>query len=139
MRRVVRRIKKHATWLGQPHFGSLLYAYGALFVRFVDLHSVEAEPVDDLGRPFPITNQLMRVAGRLAQLAAQLGLSLSAERALRHDDAAEARYSIWLGLANAKDEDIAAAERAAAQVEEVVTPQAALAATNGTSIPAAPA
>ena len=50
VRRVVRKIKKHAAWLDQPHFASLLYAYGALFVRFVDLNAVKAEPIDDLGR-----------------------------------------------------------------------------------------
>ena len=119
VRRVVRKIRKHATWLDQPHFGSLLYAYGALFVRFVDLHSVEAEPVDDLGRPNPITDQLVRVAGRLGQFAAQLGLSPTAERALRHDAATEASHSKWLALANWKD------ERRAAQAEEVVSPAAA--------------
>jgi hypothetical protein len=53
VRRVVRKIGKNASWLDAPHFGSLLYAYGALFVRFVDLHGVGAEPVDDLGRPRP--------------------------------------------------------------------------------------
>jgi hypothetical protein len=116
VRRVVRKIKKHATWLDAPHFSSLLYAYGVLFVRFVDLHAVQAEPVDDLGRPNAITDQLTRIAGRLGQLAAQLGLSPSAERALRHDAALEAAHSKWLALANWKD-------------EEVVTPSASPAAT----------
>src|SRR5216683_3354123 len=46
VRRVVRKIKKRAAWLDQPHFASLLYAYGALFVRFVDLNAVKAEPID---------------------------------------------------------------------------------------------
>jgi hypothetical protein len=49
VRRVVRRIKKHATWLNRPHFATPLYTYGALWVRFVDLHSVKAEPIDELG------------------------------------------------------------------------------------------
>jgi hypothetical protein len=84
VRRFVRKIRKHAVWVDQAHFGSLLYAYGALFVRFVELRAVEAKLVDDLGRPDPITDQLTRIAGRLGQLAAQLGLSPSAERALRH-------------------------------------------------------
>jgi hypothetical protein len=65
----------------------LLYTYGALWVRFVDLNSVKAEPVDDLGRPNAITDQLTRMAEHLGQLAAQLGLSPAAERALRHDAA----------------------------------------------------
>jgi hypothetical protein len=127
----VRKIRKHATWLDQPHFGSLLCAFGALFVRFVDLHAVEAEPVDDLGRPNAITDQLTRIAARLGQLAAQLGFSPSAERALRHDAALEAAHGKWLALANLKDER-------AAPVEEVVTPApvasapASEAAANGT-------
>jgi hypothetical protein len=108
VRRVVRKIRRPATWLDQPHF----YAYGALFVRFVDLHAVEAEPIDDLGRPNAITDQLTRIAGRLGQLAGQLGLSPAAERALRHNAAVEANHRQWIDLANAKD-------------AEVVTPPAA--------------
>jgi hypothetical protein len=96
----------------------LLYAYGALFVRFVDLNAVKAEPIDDLGRPNAITDQLTRVAGRFGQLAAQLGLSPTAERALRHDAALEASHRKWLELA--KD-------------AEVVPTPAAPAVTNGTS------
>jgi hypothetical protein len=45
--RVVRRIKRHAVWLDAPHFATPLYTYGALWVRFVELHSVKAEPVED--------------------------------------------------------------------------------------------
>ncbi len=104
VRRVVRKIKKHATWLDAPHFASLLYAYGALFVRFVDLNAVKAEPIDDQGRPNAITDKLTRVAGRLGQLAAQLGLSPTAERALRHDAALEASHRKWLELA--KDAEV---------------------------------
>ena len=104
VRRVVRKIKKHAAWLDQPHFASLLYAYGALFVRFVDLNAVKAEPIDDLSRPNAITDQLTRVAGRLGQLAAQLDLSPTAERALRHDAALEASHRKWLELA--KDAEV---------------------------------
>jgi hypothetical protein len=55
VRRVVQKIRKHATWLHQPHFATLLYTYCALWVRFVDLNSVKAEPVDDLGQPNAIT------------------------------------------------------------------------------------
>jgi hypothetical protein len=124
VRRVVRKIKKHATWLDQPHFASLLYAYGALFVRFVDLHSVQAEPVDDLGRPNPITDQLTRVTGRLGQLAAQLGLSPASEKALRHDAALEASHSKWLMLANATDEEIEAATSSAAPAASAPEPAA---------------
>src|SRR5258708_15243008 len=91
-------MKKHAAWLDQPHFASLLYAYGVLFVRFVDLHAVKAEPIDDLGRPNAITDQLTRIAARLGQLAAQLGLSPAAERALRHNAALEASHRKWLDL-----------------------------------------
>jgi hypothetical protein len=126
VRRVVRKIKKHAAWLDQPHFASLLYAYGALFVRFVDLHSVQAEPIDDLGRPNAITDQLTRIAGRLGQLAAQLGLSPSAERALRHDAATEASHRKWLDLTDAKEELVTLARAAS-------TPEPA--ATNGTHRP----
>jgi hypothetical protein len=103
VRRVVRKIRKHAVWLDAPHFASLLYAYGVLFVRFVDLHAVQAEPVDDLGRPSATTDQLTRIAGRLGQLAAQLGLSPTAERALRHDAALEVSHGKWIDLADAKD------------------------------------
>jgi hypothetical protein len=67
-------------------------------VRFVDLHSVKAEPLDELGRPNAITDQLTRIAGRLGQLVAQLGLSPSAERALKHDAALEAEYAKWRAL-----------------------------------------
>ena len=79
VRRVVRKIRKHATWLDQPHFATLLYTYGLLFVRFIDLHAVQAEPTDELGRPNAIADQLQRIAGRLSQLATQLGLSPAAE------------------------------------------------------------
>ena len=106
----MRKIRKHAVWLDAPHFATLLYTYGALWVRFVDLNSVKAEPVDDLGRPNAITDQLARIAGRLGQLAAQLGLSPAAERALRHDAALEASHRKWIDLAKA---------------EEIVTPSAA--------------
>jgi hypothetical protein len=41
-------------------------------VRFVDLHMVKAEPVDYIGRPNPIADQLTRIAGRLSQLAGSL-------------------------------------------------------------------
>ena len=130
VRRVVRRIKKHATWLDQPHFGSLLYAYAALFVRFVDLHSVEAEPVDDLGRPNTITDQLTRIAARLGQLAAQLGLSPASEKALRHDAAIEASHSPWLWLANHAGHQKCGNPKCACKddEEDVVTPSAAPAA-----------
>ena len=100
----MRKIRKRATWLEPPHFASLLYVYGARWVRFVDLNSVKAEPVDDLGRPNAITDQLARIAGRLGQLAAQLGLSPTAERALRHDAVAEASNRKWLELA--KDAEV---------------------------------
>jgi hypothetical protein len=73
-------------------------------VRFVDLNAVKAEPIDDLGRPNAITDQLTRVAGRLGQLAAQLDLSPTAERALRHDAALEASHRKWLELA--KDAEV---------------------------------
>jgi hypothetical protein len=65
---------------------------------------VKAEPIDDLGRPNAITDQLTRVAGRLGQLAAQLDLSPTAERALRHDAALEASHRKWLELA--KDAEV---------------------------------
>ena len=32
VRRVVRKVKKHAVWLDAPHFASLLNAYGVLFM-----------------------------------------------------------------------------------------------------------
>ena len=61
----MRKIKRHAVWLDAPHFATLLYTHGALWVRFVDLNSVKTEPVDDLGRPNAITDdQLTRIAGR---------------------------------------------------------------------------
>jgi hypothetical protein len=72
-------------------------------VRFVDLNSVKAEPVDDLGRPNAIKDQLTRIAGRLGQLAAQLGLSPNAERALRHDAALEVSHRKWLALAEDRE------------------------------------
>ena len=109
VRRVVRKIRKHATWLDQPHFATLLYTYGALWVRFVDLNSVKAEPIDELGRPNAITDQLTRIAARLGQLAAQLGLSPAAERALRYDAARKVSESQWLALANATPEEVKAA------------------------------
>jgi hypothetical protein len=106
VRRVVRKIKKHAVWLDAPHFATMLYVYAALWVRFVDLHSVKAEPLDELGRPNPITDQLTRIAARLGQHAAQLGLSPAAERALRHDAAIETSHRKWIDLANSKDEEV---------------------------------
>ena len=75
-------------------------------MRFVDLNSVKAEPVDDLGRPNAITDRLTRIAARLGQLAAQLGLSPSAERALKHDASLEANHRKWIDLANAKDAEV---------------------------------
>jgi hypothetical protein len=33
VRGVVRKIRKHASWLDAPHFASLLYVYGAFFVK----------------------------------------------------------------------------------------------------------
>lgn len=123
VRRVVRKIRKHATWLDAPHFASLLYAYGILFVRLVDLHAVQAEPVDDLGRPNAITDQLTRIAGRLGQLAAQLGLSPVAERALRHDATLEVNHRKWLDLA--KDAEVVPPAAPASSTPEP-------AATNGT-------
>jgi hypothetical protein len=126
VRRVVRKIKKHAIWLDQPHFATLLYTYGALWVRFVDLNGVKAEPVDDLDRPSAITDQLARVAGRLGQLAAQLGLSPTAERALRHDAALEASHRKWLDLA--KDAEVVTPSPAPASA-----PAPAEAAANGTT------
>ena len=125
VRRAVRKIKKHAVWLDQPHFATMLYVYAALWVRFVDLHSVKAEPLDELGRPNLITDQLTRIAGRLGQLAAQLGLSPAAERALRHDAVIEASHRKWLELA--KDAEV---------VPPSATPASAPApATNGTHRP----
>lgn len=88
----MRKIRKNATWLDAPHFASLLYVYGALFVKFVDLPGADkAEPpVDDLGQPIANTDQLTRIAGRLGQLAAQLGLSPANEKALRQSAIIEA-------------------------------------------------
>ena len=100
------------------------------FVRFVDLHAVQAEPIDDLGRPNAITDQVTRIAGRLGQLAAQLGLSPASEKALRHDAALEASHSKWLMLANATDEEIEAAEAATSSAAPAATAPAP--ATNGT-------
>ena len=126
VRRVVRKIKKHATWLDQPHFATLLYAYAILWVRLVNLHAANDDAVDELGRPHPVTDQLTRISGRLGQLAAQLGLSPTAERALRHDAALEASHRKWIALADAHDEIVTPAPAASA-------PEPA--ATNGTSIP----
>jgi hypothetical protein len=78
VRRVVRTIRKHATWLDAPHFASQLYAYGVLFVRFVDIRSVKAEPWTIWAGRTRSPIQLTRIAGRLGQLAAQPGLSTSA-------------------------------------------------------------
>ncbi len=125
--RVVRKIRKHATWLEAPHFATLLYTYGALWVRFVDLHGVKAEPVDELGRPNAIADQLTRIAARLGQLAAQLGLSPAAERALRYDAARKVSESRWLALANATAEEIEAAASSPAPASAPPPP-----ATNGT-------
>ena len=105
----MRKIRKHATWLDAPHFASLLYVYGALFVKFVDLPGADkAEPpVDDLGQPIANTDQLTRIAGRLGQLAAQLGLSPANEKALRQSAIIEAGHAKWLALANGKhDEEV---------------------------------
>jgi len=57
VRPAVRKIRKHATWLDQPHFATMLYVYAALWVRFVDLHSVKAEPwMNSAGRTPSPTN-----------------------------------------------------------------------------------
>lgn len=70
------------------------------------MHSVQTEPVDDLGGQL-IVDQLTRLAGRLGQLAGQLGLSPAAERALRHDAAIEVNHRKWLALADGKyDEEV---------------------------------
>ena len=100
----MRKFKKRATWLDEPAFSSLLYVYGVLFVRFVDLHGVGAGPVDDLGRPSANTDQLNRISGRLGQLAQQLGLIPIVQRALRHDAALEANHRKWIELA--KDAEV---------------------------------
>jgi hypothetical protein len=48
-----------------------------------------------------------RIAGRLSQLAAQLGLSPAAERALRHNAELEAAHARWLRMA---DDDLETVE-----------------------------
>ncbi len=100
----MRKIRKHAAWLDQPHFATLLYTYGALWVRLVDLNSVKAEPVDDLGRPNAITDQLTAHRRPPRTTRAQVGLSPTAERALRHDVALEVSHRKWIAIADAKEE-----------------------------------
>jgi hypothetical protein len=66
--------RKHATWLDQPHFATLLYTYAP-------------RPTERDYRP-----------------THALGLSPSAERALRRDAALEASHRKWLELA--KDAEV---------------------------------
>jgi hypothetical protein len=73
-----------------------------------------AGPATFRGRPNAITDQLTRMAGRLGQLAAQLGLLPSAERALRHDAALEVSHRKWIALADAKDGEVVPAPAAPA-------------------------
>jgi hypothetical protein len=72
------------------------------------------------GRPNRIADQLTRIAGRLAQWAGQLGLSPSAERALKHDAAVEAAHAKWLRIADAEAETV---EPAPAAPASTLTPE----------------
>ena len=88
------------------------------------------ELIDELGHAIPALETLQRLAKACASIGAQLGLAPATEYSMRRSIAADVSNSPWLMLANHKDER-------AAQVEEVVTPSAAPAASTPEPEPAA--
>jgi hypothetical protein len=129
VRRIIARLRRDAPWLQAPRYGILLRTYAIQWIRCENLHAANGDALDELGKSHPVNDALARIAGKLSQPSRELGLSPVAEKALHLDAAARASHSIWLALANAKEER-------AAQVEEVVTPAPAAstppADTNGT-------
>jgi hypothetical protein len=76
-----------------------------LWIRFENLHAANADALDDLGRPHAVNEALARISGKLSQLSRELGLSPVAEKALRLDAATQANHSMWLALANYKNDE----------------------------------
>jgi hypothetical protein len=122
-RRLVRWLKKDATFLDKPRYAPQLRIYAGLTLKYETLLANINDRygdnlLDELGHAIPALETLQRLAKACASIGAQLGLAPAAERAMRHGMSVNADHSKWLWLADYKDER-------AAQVEEVVTPSAA--------------
>jgi hypothetical protein len=76
-----------------------------LWIRFENLHAANADALDDLGRPHAVNEAVARINGKLSQLSRELGLLPVAEKALRLDAATQANHSMWLALANYKNDE----------------------------------
>src|SRR5262245_39679464 len=133
-RRLVRWLKKDATFLDKPRYAPMLRIYAGLTLKYETLLANINERygdnlMDELGHAIPAVETLQRLGKACASIGAQLGLSLVSERNARHNAAAAASNKFWIDLANAKDEEVVTPSPA--PVANAPTP----AATNGTSIP----
>lgn len=121
-RRLVRWLKKDATFLDKPRYAPMLRIYAGLTLKYETLLANINERygdnlLDELGHAIPALETLQRLAKTCASIGSQLGLAPAAEQAMRRSIAADVSNSPWLMLANMKRED-----------EEVVTPSPAPAA-----------
>jgi|GEM_PF-3266749 len=130
-RRLIRWIKKSATFLDKPHYAPLLRIYAETVLDRATLRANVVERygsnyLDELGHAIPALETLQRLGKTCAAIGRELGLSPGAERALRHDAATEASHRKWLELA--KDAEVVPPAPAPTSVPEP-------AATNGTHRP----
>jgi hypothetical protein len=132
VRRVVRWLKKDATFLDKPRYAPLLRIYAGLTIKYETLLSnINAkygdDLLDELGHAVPALETLQRLAKTCASIGAQLGLAPGAERAMRHSLDVQGSHRKWIDLASARDEEVVPSPASAASGPP--------AATNGTSIP----
>jgi hypothetical protein len=134
VRRLVRWIKKSATFLDKPHYAPLLRIYAETVIDRETLRAnvverYENNYLDELGHAIPALETLQRLAKACASIGSQLGLAPGAERAMRQAMSINADHSKWLAIADGWDED-------RRRREEVVTASTSPeAAANGTSMP----
>lgn len=110
-RRLVRWLKRDATFLDKPRYGPMLRIYAGLTLKYETLlANINAKYgdnlLDELGNAIPPLETLQRLAKACATIGSQLGLSPGAERAMRHGSGIDPDNP-WLALANRKhDEEV---------------------------------
>jgi hypothetical protein len=145
VRRIVRWLKKDATFLDKPRYAQQLRIYAGLTIKYETLlANINARYGDnllnELGHAIPALETLQRLAKACATIGSQLGLSPGSERAMRHGLDDEASHSKWLWLANHTGNTKCGDDRCACHKddEEVVVTPAPAASTPAPATNAAP-
>jgi hypothetical protein len=105
VRRVVRWLKKDATFLDKPRYAQQLRIYAGLTIKYETLLANINERygdslLDELGHAIPALETLQRLAKARASIGSQLGLSPGSEHAMRRTIAEDVGNSPRVWLAN---------------------------------------